>query len=284
MQKHPRLPGSPQRLLPWALLPLAALAWWPTFLSLSLPSADQVWERFGIGSSCVAERFQLGWIGPGSSQNLGAFTGSLASTAVTGLSCQLARHSRLDPLQAFLILGLLLTFGLTALACRWAGFRPDTSLITAFLITTAPCAFSRVGHLSLATLWAVIPGLLACHGLWRSMGSRREPLTLAAAGAIAALLCLPTQDYYVFFTLLLLLCCFGLLLLLAATRTVDLGQLGSILGRGLLFSTGFVAVLVLLYVPKLIMVTQADTAPPAFWATPAMRSNSSNTDCCPSPG
>ncbi|MCP9848787.1 hypothetical protein [Cyanobium sp. Morenito 9A2] len=237
-------------------------------MSLSNPSADQVWERFGLGSACVAERFQLGWIGPDSNQNLGSFTGSLLSTAATGLSCQLARHTDLDPLQAFLILGLLLTFGLSALACRWSGFRSDTSLITAFLITTAPCAFSRVGHLSLATLWAVIPGLLACHGLWRSLDSPRKPLGLVGAGAIAALLCLPTQDYYVFFTLLLLFCSFGLLVVLAATRTTELRHLGGIASRGLLFAGGFFLVLLLLYAPKLLLLTQAGTGPPPFWATP----------------
>lgn len=269
---------SHHRLLAIGLVTLTVLVWIPTALRLGQPSADQIWEQFGIWSACIPDHFALGWAGAGSgSTGLGAFTGSLPAGAIVWLSCQLVHHTPLNGLQSFLAVGLALTFLLALIACRRAGFRDDTSLLTAFLITTAPCSFSRVGHLSLATLWPVIPGLLACHGLWRAMLPAAAPsaapparpggwLALVGSGAIAAALCFPSQEYYVFFVLLLLACCYGLLLFLATTRTSRLAVLGSIAGRGLAFLAGVVVVIALAFLPKL-MVAGSGGAPVA-WATP----------------
>jgi hypothetical protein len=246
---------------------LSLLAWVPTLLNLSRPSADQVWEWFGTEAICQPDRFQLGWVGSATDVSFGAFTASLPASAVGNLSCQLALHSLLNPLQAYLVLGLLLTFSLAALSTRLGGFRSDTCLLVAFLITTAPCAFSRVGHLSLATLWPVVPALMACHGLWRILFSDGTtwPRTMAA-GALAALLCWPSQDYYAFFMVLQLLATFGLLLFLATTHTSALRTLGALVRRGLHYGTGFLGVLVLAFLPKL-QATGA-SGPPAAWATP----------------
>ena len=248
---------------------LTILAWIPTFLLLQHPSADQVWETFGIWSACTADHFQLGWAGSGSAASMGSFTASLPAAGLQWLSCQLTHHSPLNPLQSFLLLGLALTFLLALMACRRAGFRPDTSLLAAFLIATAPCSFSRVGHLSLATLWPVLPGLLACHGLWRAMLPPSRPsgwLSLAGSGAMAAALCFPAQDYYVFFIFLLLAASFCLLLFLATTRTSQLDVLGSIAGRGLAFLVGAMLLVALAYLPKLLATT--GSGPPPSWATP----------------
>ena len=269
----PNPPGALRRSLTSLLAPtlvvLALLAWLPTFLMLRHPSADQVWEDFALWSACVPADFQLGWVGPDSATGLGAFTASLPAGAIQWLSCQLAHHSPLNALQSFLLLGLLLTFGLALISCRRAGFQPISSLLTAFLITTAPCAFSRVGHLSLDTLWPVIPGLLACHGLWRVMlppaapPGRRAVLT---SGVIAAALCVPSQEYYVFFVVLLLAACFAVLLFLATTRTSDLAPLVAIAGRGLVFLLGVLLVLLLAYLPKLLLSNAG--GPPVAWSTP----------------
>lgn len=255
----------------WAVLvaSLAALAWIPTLLELARPSSDQVWERFGLTMACQSQQFQLGWIGEtASQQSFGAFTGSLPAIAVQWISCKIALLTGLDPLQALLIPGLLLTFILAELSCRLAGFRRFTSLATAFLITTAPCSFSRVGHLSLAMLWTVIPGLLACHALWRAMAHQRRPLTLLGSGALASLLCLPSQEYYVFFVLLLLASSFALLLLLATLRVTTIEALAAIVARGLLFGIGFLAVILVLYAGKLAAVGLGSSQPPAFWSAP----------------
>ncbi|MFZ0407435.1 MAG: hypothetical protein WAM11_04905 [Cyanobium sp.] len=253
----------------WAVLvaSLAALAWIPTLLQLAHPSDDQVWERFSLTMACQPQQFQLGWIGEaGPPQLLGALTGSLPAIAVQWISCKIALLSGLDPLQALLIPGLLLSFVLADLSCRLAGFGRVSSLATAFLITTAPCSLSRVGHLSLAMLWTVIPGLLACHTLWRSMASRGRPLPRLGSGALACLLCLPSQEYYVFFVLLLLASSFGLLLLLATLRSNRIETLAAIAARGSLFATGFLAVLLVLYAGKLAAVDLSSSQPPAFWS------------------
>lgn len=259
---------------------LAVLAWIPTAQGLGKPSADQVAEQFALGNSCGTARFDLGWLGVGSDAVSGG-SGGLGSSQLMSwlfrISCQLAAASGLSPLQGFLVVGLSLTFALSALACRWGGFRNDTSLLAGFLLTTAPSSFSRVGHLSLTPLWAVIPALMACHGLWRAMGQpagargRYGWLALVGSGALAAVLCFPGQEYYIFFTVLLLLASYALLLLLSTIHTIELRPLAGIGGRGLLFGLGFAAVLVFNFLPMISIAGGSGgsgSGPPAFWASP----------------
>ena len=183
-------------------LPLLALvAWIPTLLSLGSTSADLVAESFGIATACQPGRFLLGWLGdvaPPPAASL-SWIDLVPARAVPWLPCQLSLHSPLNPAQAFLLLGVLLSFGLALLACRRTGFRQDTSLVVAFVIATAPCSFSRIGHLYLSMLWPIIPGLLACHGLWLAMQARRLGWSVLGTGALAGLLCYPAQDYYIVF-------------------------------------------------------------------------------------
>jgi hypothetical protein len=256
------------------LVGLAVLAWYPMGHALIRPGDDQVWESFGIGSSCSTARYVLGWTGSDStSVGIGAlFTASLAAGLVSRAACSFAVIAHLSPLQGYLVVGLALSFALAAITSRLHGFGPTTSLAVGFLICTAPFCFSRVGHLSLATAWAVVPALLACHGLWRAMASA-EPLWRALlAGALASALCLPTQDYYVSFSLLLGLCTFALLLLIASTRSTDLPPLASAAGRGLCFGAGFGFVLLLLFSTKLSAVLVGSASggalPPPLWGSP----------------
>lgn len=249
-------------------LPLLALvAWIPQFMGLRAISADQVWENFAIGTACQAGRFKLGWLGESlPTSGMGSFTGSLPARLVSYMGCQLSLHSGLNPAQALLLLGLSLTFGLALWACRQAAFRWDTSLVVAFLMTTAPCSFSRIGHLSLAMLWPVIPGLTACHALWRVMQQRRGRAAGLGSGAAAGLLCFPAQDYYLVFLILQILVCFALLLFLATTRTRELRALGRMTAAGCLFVSGFVLVMILLECPNL--VANAVAGPPSAWVLP----------------
>lgn len=257
----------PAALLSIGLPLLALVAWIPQFLGLRAISADQVWENFAIAAACQSGRFQLGWVGESAQQaSMGSFTGPIPARLVSWLSCQLARHAHLYPAQAFLVVGLMLTFSLTLVACRRIQFRLDTSLVVAFLITTAPCSFSRVGHLSLAMLWPVVPGLAACYVLWRVMQERAGGWSGLAQGALAGLLCFPSQDYYLVFLILQLIACFGLLLFLATTRTSDLAILGRIAGGGLLFVAGFGVVMLLAESPNLLAVSIA--GPPMAWVVP----------------
>ncbi len=262
-----RGPRAAPAVLPIGLPLLALAAWIPTLLSLASTSADQVAENFGLATACQPGRFLLGWLGevapPAASLSWIDF---VPARAVPWLSCQLALHSPLSPAQSFLLLGLSLTFVLALVACCRAGLRLDTSLVVAFVITTAPSSFSRIGHLSLSMLWPIIPGLLACHGLWRAMQVRRLGWSVLGAGALAGLLCYPAQDYYIVFLILQILACFGLLLFLATTRTIELACLGRIAGAGALFVVGFVAVMVWAESPNLLGVAAA--GPPGSWVMP----------------
>lgn len=262
----PRLWQAPA-VLPLGLPLLAIGAWIPALLRLGRTSADQVAESFGITSACQGPRFLLGWLGEGvSAPATAGFSSSRPAQVVAWLSCELSQHSPLNPPQAFLVLGLLLTFGLALLACRRAGFRSDTSLVVAFVITTAPCSFSRIGHLALAMLWPIIPGLLACHGLWRSLQARRVSWGVLGSGAVAGLLCFPAQDYYMVFLVLQILACLALLLFLATTRTLEPAILGRLAAAGCLFVLGFLAIIVLAQSPNLLAV--AGAGPPASWVMP----------------
>jgi hypothetical protein len=262
--------GQVPVLLPIGLPLLALGAWIPTLLSLRSVSADQVLEGFFLGSACQADRFQLGWVAEATpAANMGGLTGSLPAGLVSWLTCQLSLHSSLNPPQALLLLGLLLTFCLALATSSRAGFRLDTSLVVAFVITTAPCSFSRIGHLSLAMIWPIIPGLLACHGLWRAMQAQRIAWPVLGAGALAGLFCFPAQDYYIVFLILQILVCFALLLFLATTRTIELACLGRIAGSGVLFVLGFVAVMVGAESPNLLAVVVGSAAgPPGSWVMP----------------
>ena len=250
-----RLPASLKLpLLGLGLLLLALCAWWPTFQSLAQPSADQVWEAYGLATACLAQPSALGWMGPVPDGSAAAslFAPGLFGPVLPGLACRLAQGSALHPLQAYLLLGLAFTAVLAFISCRWAGFGGNVCLISAFLISTAPCSFSRVGHLGLAVLIPVLPTLVACLQLRRSLWNGSSPLALFGTGAVAALLTFPSQDYYVVFSVLLLFATLALLLLIASAASLELAPLAVQLRRGGLFLAGFMVVLLVVFLPKLM--------------------------------
>lgn len=268
-------------LLGLTLLLLAVGAWWPTLQSLTQPTADQVWEAFGLATACLADPSTLGWMGPvaDAPPSASLFAPGLFGPLLPGLACRLAQATPLHPLQAYLLIGLVFTALLAALSCRWAGFRWDMSLLAAFLITTAPCSFSRVGHLSLAVLIPVLPTLVACLQLRRSLWtSVLRPLPLAGAGVLSALLTFPSQDYYVVFSLVLLFSCFALLLLLATSSSLAVHTLAAPLLRGGCYLAGFLALVLIVFLPKLhaagmisLFFPQVPEAPqgvPPSWSAP----------------
>ena len=267
------LRGSLRFLLMIALVAgLVVLAWLPTLQALQTTTADQVWESYGIAQSCLPQPDQLGWLGgvtPAAEGTL--FAPSLPGRWLLQSACQLAQSSALNPLQAYLLIGQGLTLLLALISCRWAGFSQSAALLAGLLLATAPCAFSRVGHLGLAVLIPVIPVLVACLLLHRQMldptpQRRSQARGALISGALAALLSCPAQDYYVAFAVLLLMATYGLVMLLDTTRTLSLQALALPAWRGAVFVMGFAAVVVLLYTPKLLMAGLP--GPPASWSAP----------------
>jgi phosphoglycerol transferase len=172
------------------------------------------------------------------------------------------------PLQAFVLVGQLVTLLLAWISCRWIGLRPGPSAIAALLVATAPCSFSRLGHLGLSVLIPVLPAMAACLQLARSLFRAFTPWQRLGLGALCCLLCLPFQDYYTVFTLLLLFVGLGVQLLLETSRSLDLRLLSVIARRGALFLSGFLLMLVFLYLPKLI-AAGSDGLPP-LWSSPRL--------------
>lgn len=249
------------------VLLLTALAWWPTIQQLADPLADQVGENFGVAASCSSPAYQLGWFGGAVNGGATLWGGSLPATLLAQAGCRLSPALGLSPLQSYLLLGQLLTVVMAALACRWVGFSRGTALLAGLLIATAPCAFSRVGggHIGLSVLLPVLPALVACLQLRRTMLSTDTTWQMLGTGAIACLLTVPCQDYYTVFSLLLLGASLALLLLLLSA---DLEQLRNLATRGALFLAGFVAVLVLLFLPKLLAAfAPTGVGVPTSWST-----------------
>lgn len=131
-----------------ALVALAVLAWVPTAQDLAQPSADQVWEQFGIGASCGTARFDLGWLGDGGGAVSGSgsvFGGAQLMGWLNWISCQLSLATGISPLQGFLIAGLSLTFVLSALACRWGASAMTPACWRAFCSPQPPLRFPGWG-------------------------------------------------------------------------------------------------------------------------------------------
>lgn len=246
------------------VLLLTAIAWWPSIAQLADPLADQVAENFGIAASCSSQPYTLGWFGGAVAGGASLWGASLPATLLNQTACRFSPVLGLTPLQSYLLLGQLLTVVVAAISCRWAGFSRGTSLLAGLLIATAPCAFSRLGHVGLSVLLPVLPALVACLQLRRSLLSQQSARHLLGAGAIACLLTVPSQDYYVVFSVLLLLASLGLLLLLLSADLADLARLAA---RGALFLAGFGAVLVVLFLPKLLAAfAPAGAGVPAGWS------------------
>ena len=192
------------------------------------------------------------------------FEPTLPGRVLLQLACRLSRFGSLNPLQSSLLVGQALTLVLAVISCRWAGFGPSAALLGGFLMATAPCALSRIGHLGLSVLIPVIPALLSCLQLQRCLLGPGQRRWIPLWGAVAGLLTFPAQDYYIAFGLLLLLATLLLLLLLATTRTLELAPLADLLWRGSLFVAGLVAVVLVLVSPKLLAAGLP--GPPPAWA------------------
>ncbi len=242
------------------------LAWLPTLRLLASPSADQVWEAFGLSEFCATPPAQLGWLGGGGASSVGPglFTPSWPALILAQLSCRLSRVSPLNTLQASVLVGQGLTLLLAWLSCRWAGLRRDTSLLAGFLMATAPSAFSRIGHAGISYLLPVIPTMVTALQLHRAQLQPRPWRRLLGIGVVGGLLSWPSQDYYVAFSVLVLLAVLGLQLLLS--RGPGLGPPLRQLGQGGLVLSGYLAVVGVLLLPKLLAL--GEPGPPGLWGAP----------------
>lgn len=250
---------------------VACLFWLPSLHDVATPEADQVFHSFWFSVACRADDVSLGALDGSSSggQPAGLFALGLFAGLQQTLSCRLSGWLHLDAAQVYLLVALLILTALSYACARQAGFSHRARLLLVFAMATAPCSFSRVGHLDQTVLIAVAPTLLACWQLRRLMaGATGGPFgpQVVLAGGLAAAMTFPAQEYYVVFSLLIVSALAMLTLLELSARVLTPAQLWRPLGLAVLYLGGFALVLGLAFAPKLLAATTP--GPPALWMTP----------------
>ena len=198
-----------------AALAFCLIAWRQGFAILSNISGDLAAEHYFIDRTCLADTYWPGWpLNPNNNGTaLGNFAPNLALYAVFYNSCKLSLITKANSLQTFLATGITMTLFLGYTACRIAGLSKFTSLFSAISVTTAPCAFSRYGHLSLSQLWPVLPTIACCLIIINrnkiESGSNRWIALLKGygLGCLLGTLSFPGQDYYIIFGSALIASC-----------------------------------------------------------------------------
>lgn len=263
--------GRFNKVLTWlCVFVMACLVWLPSLRGLSALEADQVFHGFWLSVACRASQVSLGSLdGSSAAQPGGLFALSLFADAQQTLSCHAASWLRLDPAAVYLVGALLILSLLTDATARQAGFSHRARLVLVFAMATAPCSFSRLGHLDQTVLIAVVPTLMACWQLRREMAQAlercRAPQVLLC-GALAGAMTFPAQEYYVVFSLLIVITLALFTGLELAARSPSQRPLWRAAWAAGLFIGGFVLVLAVAFLPKLLAA--ASPGPPGLWMTP----------------
>jgi len=190
-----------------AALSFCLMVWREGFTILSSSSGDLAAEHYFIDRTCQANNYWPGWpINPNNNgAALGNFAPNIALYAIFFSSCKLSLITRANSLQTFLATGITMTLSLGYIACRAADLSKFTSLFSAISVTTAPCAISRLGHLSLSQLWPVLPTISCCLIIVNGHKIARHPKQWIGAlkgyglGCLLGTLAFPGQDYYIIF-------------------------------------------------------------------------------------
>lgn len=252
---------------------IAYLFWLPSLHDVASPEADQVFHSFWFSVACRASEVSLGTLDGMSSggQPAGLFSLSVFAGLQQNLACRVANWLQLNPAQAYLVVALLILSVLSYLSARQAGFGHRARLLLVFAMATAPCSFSRVGHLDQTMLIAISPTLMACwqlKGLMGEAAQRSLGPQMVLTGGIAAAMTYPAQEYYVVFSLLIVSTTALLTELELSTRSRSLRQLLRPAWIALLYLSGFVLLLIVAFSPKLLAASAA--GPPALWMTPRL--------------
>lgn len=248
---------------------MACLFWLPSLRDAETPAADQVFHGFWFSAACRGLELSLGSLdGSTGARPDGLFTLSVLASLQQTLSCRLAAWLQLDVLAVYLCGALMILFLTTYVSARQVGFSHQARLLLAFMLATAPCSFSRLGHLDQTVLIAVVPTLMACLRLHRLMCEALGDSVgwqVMGAGLVAALLTFPAQEYYVLFSLLIVVTLALTTWLEISARSFTSSQLRQSAWVGLLFIAGFVVVLALIFLPKFLVATSP--GPPSLWMT-----------------
>ncbi len=198
-----------------AALVLALFTWLPTLLRSDQNSGDPLYYKTAQQILCGNGPI-TGWpFNDGSlAITLGSFAPTLPSFLSTKAACSLGRMLDISEKQSYLAVGI----GLTVLITYWAsmstglGLRP--SLLISYGLATAPCSFTRVGHLPLSQLWAVMPCIASCALLVsrdQYPGRSGKPVYAKSTfGLTMGLLSFTGQEYYAVFSTLCIVTCYAI--------------------------------------------------------------------------
>jgi hypothetical protein len=187
-------------------LTICLLAWRGGFEALSQISGDGLADKYSIEKTCMSDLYWPGWpiqintMG----HSMGNFAPNIALYAINKAACNSSKLLPLNSSQSFLAIGILLTLALGYAACRLASISKFASIFSAISMATAPCSFSRLGHLSLSQLWPVLPSI-ACSIAIISLYKYRSPAPkwglakYLGIGAAFGALAFSAQDYYAIF-------------------------------------------------------------------------------------
>lgn len=196
-----------------AVLMLALFTWLPTLIGSDESSGDRLYYKIAQQIVC-GKGPSTGWpINDGSlSATLGSFSPTLPSYLSTKAACSLGGLLHISEKQSYLVIGITLTVLITYWASIAAGIGLRPSLLISYGLATAPCSFSRVGHLPLSQLWAVMPCISVCSFLLTRAHYPRQHRKTSSATSIFGLamgfLSFTGQEYYAVFSTLCIFTCY----------------------------------------------------------------------------
>lgn len=197
------------------VLMLAMLTWLPNLLSTASNklTGDMLFEQTAQKILCGAGPM-TGWpINNGSiGETLGSFSPSLPAYLVARTACTIGDTMHISGLQAFLIVGITLTVLITFVSSRAVGLGLNPSLLISYGLATAPCSFSRIGHLQLSQLWPIMPCIAICALL---LARDRYPVkpgrnfqSTGLFGLAMGIFSFTAQEYYAVFSILCTATCY----------------------------------------------------------------------------
>lgn len=191
------------------------LTWLPNLLSTDSNklTGDMLFEQTAQKILCGAGPI-TGWpINNGSiGETLGNFSPSLPAYLVARTACTIGDTMHISGLQAFLIVSITLTVLITFVSSRAVGLGLNTSLLISYGQATAPCSFSRLGHIQLSQLWPIMPCIAICALL---LARDRYPVkpgwnfhNSGLFGLAMGIFSFTAQEYYAVFSILCTATCY----------------------------------------------------------------------------
>jgi phosphoglycerol transferase len=210
---------------------LALLTWLP---HLARPvnealTGDSLFEQTGQQMLCGAGPI-TGWpVNDGSiGATLGTFAPTLPGFLVARAACTMENVLPISGEQAFLIIGISFTVMITYIAARAVNLGIRPALLISYGLATAPCSFSRVNHLQLSQLWAIMPCIAVCALL---LARERYPSRVGRhfystgwLGLAMGILSFTAQEYYAAFSSGFIIVCYAAGAAFAAKQTNSLSQ------------------------------------------------------------